>query len=194
MTPKLILASTSKYRKALLEQLNVPFQAIAPLVDEEVLKKQSSVSLPDLPLFLAKKKAESLVSLYPNSVIVGSDQMGLLDHTPLNKAGSRQKAIEQLSLLSGKSHTLVTAVSVYAQGKWHHHVDTTTLTMRHLTKEQITHYVDLENPIDCSGSYKIEALGIALFEKIETKDHTAIVGLPLIALCRILETVGLPVL
>lgn len=193
MTAPLILASTSKYRKQLLEQLNVPFTAMAPLVDEDLLKRQSSVSLADLPLFLARKKAESLVAQHPNSVIIGSDQMGLMGNIPLNKAGSREKAIRQLTQLAGRSHQLITAMSVFARGQWLHHVDTTTLHMRSLTAEQITRYVDLENPIDCSGSYKIESLGISLFEKIETQDHTAIVGLPLIALCRTLNAVGIPI-
>lgn len=177
-----------------MEQINLSFTAVAPLVDEDILKKQSSVSIADLPLFLAQKKVESLVPTFPNNIIIGSDQMGLLGTTPLNKAGSKDKAIAQLEMLQGKSHTLLTAMSVYANGVWHNHVDTTVLHMRQLTRAQITRYVDLENPIDCSGSYKIEALGISLFEKIETSDHTAIVGLPLIALCRILETAGHPVL
>lgn len=193
MNSKVILASTSKYRKKLLEQLNVPFTAVAPLVDEAVLKKQSSVSLPDLPLFLAQKKAESLIASFPQSIIIGSDQMGLLDNKPLEKPGTRDKAIAQLLTMQGRSHTLLTAMSIYARGQWHHNVDTTTLHMRALTQEQVTHYVDLENPIDCAGSYKIEALGISLFEKIETSDHTAIVGLPLMALCKILTDLGIPI-
>lgn len=199
--PKLILASTSKYRKQLLEQLNVDFLAVAPLAAEEALKKSSPVSLRDLPLYLAQKKAESLIAQYPQAIIIGSDQMGVVDGVSsgsagliaLNKAGTRQKAIEQLTSIAGRSHELITAMSVYAQGQWHHHVDTTTLRMRPLSKEQITRYVDLENPIDCAGSYKMESLGISLFEAVQTKDHTAIVGLPLIALCRILNSLGIAI-
>lgn len=194
MPQKLILASTSPYRKKLLEQLNVPFLAVAPIADEDALKKTSSVSLPDLPLFLAQKKAESLISLYPQSIIIGSDQMGLLDARALNKAGTKDKAITQLLSLQGRTHTLLTAMSVYSAGKWYHHVETTKLTMRSLTREQIVRYVDLENPVDCAGSYKIEALGVSLFENIESKDPSAIVGLPLMALTRILESAGISVL
>lgn len=194
MSSKIILASTSKYRKQLMEQLNVPFTAVAPLADEEALKKQSSVSLADLPLFLAQKKAESLIALYPNGIIIGSDQMGLLGSTALNKAGTKDKAIQQLMSLQGRTHTLLTAMSVYTQGQWHHHVDTTKLTMRALTREQIVRYVDLENPVDCAGSYKIEALGVSLFEKVESNDPSSIVGLPLMALTHILEKIGSPVL
>jgi septum formation protein len=194
MPQKIILASTSPYRKKLLEQLNISFTAVAPLVDEETLKKTSSVSLSDLPLFLAQKKAESLIALYPHSIIIGSDQMGLLDSHSLNKAGTRDKAITQLLSLQGRTHTLLTALSVYSSGQWFHHVDTTKLTMRPLTREQIVRYVDLENPIDCAGSYKIEALGVSLFENIESRDPSAIVGLPLMALTRILDSVRAPVL
>lgn len=194
MPTKVILASTSKYRKKLMEQLHVPFTAVAPLADEDALKKQSAVSLPDLPLFLAQKKAESLIPLYPNSIIIGSDQMGLIGTTALNKAGTKEKAIQQLMSLQGRTHTLLTAMSVHANGQWFHHVDTTKLTMRALTREQIVRYVDLENPIDCAGSYKIEALGVSLFEKVESTDPSSIVGLPLMALTDILAKSGAPIL
>lgn len=190
-THKIILASTSPYRKKLLIQLNIPFTVLPPAVDEEELKKNSSVSLPDLPLFLAKKKAESLCSLYPQNIIIGCDQLGMIHTTAIHKSGSRARAIEQLKSLQGQTHSLITAFSVHSMGHWYHHVDTTHLHMRQLTDEQIIRYVDLENPIDCAGSYKIEGLGIALFEKIETQDPTAIVGLPLMALSRILEKIGL---
>lgn len=193
MPQQLILASTSPYRKQLLEQLNIPFKAVPPAVDEDLLKKKSPVSLVDLPLFLAQKKAESLAGLYPGSVIIGSDQMGLIGTQALGKAGTKDKAIAQLNLLSGKSHHLITAISVYSKGQWYNHVDTTMLHMRPLSTAEIRRYVDLENPVDCSGSYKIEKMGISLFDRIETPDHTAIVGLPLIALCRILNQLGFQV-
>ena len=191
---KIILASTSPYRKQLLQQLNLQFTTVKPLADEESLKKTAKVSLLDLPLFLAQKKAESLITQYPQDLIIGSDQMGLLNNTPLNKTGTKDKAIQQLKTLQGKTHTLLTALAVYAQGKWHHHVDTTTLTMRSLTDEQIKNYVDLENPIDCAGSYKIEGLGVSLFEHVKTKDPSAIVGLPLMALTLILEKLSIKVI
>lgn len=191
MKPKIILASTSPYRKKLLEQLHVPFLAVKPLADEEALKATSSVSPADLPLFLAQKKAESLISLYPKHVIIGSDQMGFLANKSLNKPGTKDKAIEQLLSMEGRSHTLITAMSLYHSGQWYHHVDTTVLHMKKLSKKQISHYVDLDNPIDCAGSYKMESLGVALFEKIETQDSTAIVGLPLLGLCTLLDRIGL---
>jgi septum formation protein len=191
---KIILASTSPYRKKLLQQINLSFNCESPTVDEELLKKTNSVSLKDLPLFLAEKKAENIAINNPGAVVIGSDQMGFLGKTPLNKAGSRDKAIEQLLHLQGKSHILLTAVAVFYKGKKYSHVDSTTLHMRAWSKQQLTHYVDLENPVDCAGSYKFESLGVSLFEKIECADPTAIVGLPLMALCRILESLGVAVL
>lgn len=191
---KIILASTSPYRKQLLQQLNVQFITVSPLADEDALKKTAQVSIHDLPLFLAQKKAESLITQFPQDLIIGCDQMGLLGNTPLNKAGTKDKAISQLKSLQGKTHTLLTAMAIYAKGTWHHHVDTTSLTMRPLTDEQIKNYVDLENPIDCAGSYKIEGLGISLFAEVKTKDPSAIVGLPLMALTLILEKLAIKVI
>ena len=189
--PKLILASTSKYRQQQLKQINVAFQAVAPLIDEEALKKTAPVSKTDLPLFLAQKKAESLIAQFPQSTIIGSDQMGFLGSKPLGKAGTKEKAIQQLLDLQGKTHQLHTAVAVYSQGQWLQHVDITELTMKPLTEKQIRHYVDLENPIDCAGSYKFEALGITLFEHVQTKDPSSITGLPLMTVALFLNRLGL---
>ena len=189
MNPHLVLASTSPYRKKLMEQLHIPFVTAKPLADEEKLKLASQVSLTDLPLFLAQKKAESLIAQYPQHVIIGSDQMGVLAGEPLNKPGTKDKAIEQLLKMESKTHTLITAMSVYDRGQWYHHVDTTHLHMKPLSREQIVRYVDLDNPVDCAGSYKMESLGVALFKKIETQDHTAIVGLPLMGLVAILDRI-----
>lgn len=191
---KIILASTSIYRKQLLQQLNLNFSAVAPTVDEEDLKKTAQVSVPDLPLFLAKKKAESLVSNYPQDLIIGCDQMGLLGKLSLNKAGTKDNAIAQLKKLQGQTHQLLSAMAVYCKGQWAFHTDITELTMRPLSDEQIRNYVDLENPLDCAGSYKIEGLGVSLFEKVQTKDPSAIVGLPLMALTQILEKFSVKVI
>ncbi len=191
---KIILASTSPYRKKLLQQLNLAFTAQAPTVDEAVLKKTAQVSLPDLPLYLAQKKAESIAALFPQDLVIGSDQMGLFQQHPLDKPGTKDKAISQLQKLQGHTHQLLTALCVIHNGKIHSHVDVTELTMRTLSSSQIKNYVDLENPVDCAGSYKIEGLGVALFEKVQTKDPSAIVGLPLMALTKILESLQVQVL
>ena len=190
---KVILASTSIYRQKQLKQLNLTFQAVAPMMDEAQVKKQAAVSPTDLPLYLAKKKAESLASLYPQDVIIGSDQMGFLGALALEKPGTQEKAIQQLLKMQGHTHQLHTAVAIYCGGQWLHRVDITELTMRPLNEAQIRNYVDLENPIDCAGSYKFEGLGISLFEKVSTKDPTSIIGLPLISVVSFLTQLGIPV-
>ncbi len=191
---RIILASTSPYRKKLLQQLNIPFVTEKPQVDESLLKKTAQVSLPDLPLFLAQKKAESIALQFPSDLVIGSDQMGLFNNQSLDKPGTKDKAIFQLKKMQGQTHQLLTAVTVTAQGQSFHHVDITELTMRSLSDMQIKNYVDLENPIDCAGSYKIEGLGISLFEKVQTKDPSAIIGMPLMALTQILEKLNIKVL
>jgi septum formation protein len=191
---KVILASTSPYRKQLLNQLNLSFSAVAPLADEEQLKKKAPVSVPDLPLFLAQKKAESLAAQYPEDLIIGCDQMGFLHGQPLNKPGTKDKAFLQLKKLQGQTHQLLTALAVLHKGVWDLHTDVTELSMRSLSDEQIRRYVDLENPIDCAGSYKIEGLGVSLFEKVSTQDPSAIIGLPLMALTRILNKYSISVI
>jgi septum formation protein len=191
---RIILASTSPYRRKLLQQLNLTFSVESPAVDEAVLKKTAQVSLPDLPLYLARKKAESVAALFPNDIVIGSDQMGLFDHKSLDKPGTKDKAVLQLKKLQGSTHQLLTALCVIHRGKLFQHLDITELTMRPLNDAQIKNYVDLENPVDCAGSYKFEGLGIALFEKVQTKDPSAIVGLPLMALTQILESIQVQVL
>lgn len=170
-----------------MEQLDIPFVQKNPTVDEEELRKKARVSIPDLPLYLARQKAESLVGKSLKDITIGCDQMGLLKGQPLNKPGSKDKAVEQLKKMQGKTHQLITSIAVHCGGKWEFHTDVTHLKMKSLTEAQIKKYIDLENPIHCAGSYKIESLGLALFEDIETKDHTAIIGLPMMALCRILS-------
>jgi septum formation protein len=185
---KIILASTSPYRRQLMEQLNIPFTQKSPTVDEEELKKKSPVSIPDLPLYLARQKAESLlVGKSQKDITIGCDQMGLLRGMPLDKPGSKDKAIDQLKKMQGKTHQLITSLAIHCGGKWEFHTDVTQMRMKPLSEEQIKKYVDLDNPIKSAGSYKIESLGLALFEDIETKDYTAIIGLPMLALCRILS-------
>ncbi len=190
--PALILGSTSRYRRALLERLGVPFTAIAPACDEEALKR------PDLPPeslaeLLAEAKAASLVPAHPAAVIIGSDQICAVGDEILHKPGSDERAVDQLRRLQGREHRLITAL-VVAQGsrRWRH-TDITTLAMRPLTEAELTRYVAADHPVDCAGAYKLEQRGIALFERIASADHSAITGLPLIALCGILRAAGIPV-
>jgi septum formation protein len=189
-----LLASSSVYRRSLMDQLQIPYRHASPSVDESLLKKSAPVSLPDLPLYLAEQKARSLIEQNREGITIGSDQMAVLDGQMLDKPGTRERAIEQLLLLQGKTHQLVTAVAVHKKGQWERANIITELRMKTLTRSQIESYVDKENPMDCAGSYKIERLGIVLFEDIKTSDPSAIVGLPLIALSKILEKLGLPLL
>jgi septum formation protein len=188
----LVLASTSRYRRELLGRLGVPFRWRAPLVDEETLKSPS-LKPTELAEGLARAKAFSIAYEEPEAVVLGGDQLVTIDGVVLGKPGSTERAIEQLQALSGRSHELITSIAVVRAGDAVVHTDVTSLTMRHLSRAEIERYVSADVPIDCSGSYKIEARGIVLFERIESADHSAISGLPLIALTTILRGFGFAV-
>lgn len=188
----LVLASTSPYRRALLERLGVPFRAIAPAVDEDEFKARGLSPLA-LAETLARAKAESVGLGLPESIVIGSDQVAAIDGRALGKPGSVEAAEAQLEALAGRTHELVTAVAVRNRGSTISHTDITTLVMRPLSVEEISRYVTADRPLDCAGSYKLESRGITLFEKIVSDDHTAIVGLPLIALTTILRSLGMEI-
>jgi septum formation protein len=188
-TVNLVLASTSSYRRALLERLGIAFRAIDPGVDEAAYKTRG---LPprELAEALARAKAEAVDV---DGIVIGSDQVATIDGAILGKPGTVASGIAQLELLNGREHHLITALAVRHRGGTIVHTDVTTLAMRCLSAEAIARYVEADRPLDCAGSYKIEARGIALFERIDTADATAIVGLPLIALTTILRSLGLEV-
>lgn len=184
---KLILASTSPYRRALLERLGIPFTTQAPKFDEEKAKTHKRTPL-ELAQFLALEKAKSLAS--PHCVVIGSDQLVSFESEILGKPGSIEKAKAQLSRLQGKSHELITAVAIVADGKTVEFFDRTSITLRKLSAEEIANYVNADQPIDCAGSYKFEKRGISLIEKLQCADPTAIEGLPLIQLITHLRQLG----
>lgn len=186
---QLILASTSSYRRGLLARLGIAFEAISPAVDEESLK-DPALDAQALAEKLAAAKARSLVDRFPAATIIGSDQTCACEGRILNKPGDFDGACEQLALLAGKMHQLFTAVCVVHQGREHRFTDVTSLRMRLLATDEIERYLRADEPYDCVGSYKLEERGIALFDAIESHDHTAIVGLPLIALAKVLRTCG----
>ena len=190
--PSLILASTSPYRRALLERLGIPFTSLAPPVDEDALK-DPALAPQALAEMLAEAKARSLTAQHPGAVILGGDQTCACAGTILHKPGSRAAAIEQLAQLAGKTHALITAVCLVRGDQVARHTDITHLTMRPLDRGEIERYVDADQPWDCVGSYKLEQRGIALFEAIDARDHTAITGLPLIAVARLLRQFGFAV-
>jgi septum formation protein len=189
---KLVLASTSRYRRELLARLGVPFEARAPLCDEEALKVPG-LAPEALAARLALAKAESLREAEPGAAIIGSDQIAAIDGAILGKPGSAARAEEQLVRLAGRTHALVTAMAVVHPGGVLTHLDVTRLTMRPLGAEALARYVAADAPLDCAGSYRLEALGVALFSRIDSADHTAIVGLPLMALTEILASLGFPI-
>jgi len=170
-------------------RLGMPFDCQSPGIDERKFKVDG-IGPVELARTLATEKALKIVITHPLATIVGSDQVVDVDGRILGKPETFETAVEQLSLLQGRSHRLVTAVCVWHEGLIHTHVDLTELTMRPLQAEAIARYLAADQPLDCAGSYKLEARGITLFERIESDDHTAIIGLPLIALTTILKRCG----
>lgn len=189
----IILASSSKYRAQLLEQLALPFRQLAPQLDEEKLKVQLELEHPNNPkqiaIALAEAKARSIHQ--PNSVVIGGDQLVNLNGKILGKPGTHLQAINQLTSMQNHTHELITAICLTYQNQTFHLCDITKLTMRKLTTEQIEKYLLQDTPYDCAGSYKLEKHGIALFEKIESQDFSAIQGIPLIALMNLLDNLGI---
>ena len=185
----LVLASTSPYRRALLARLGVPFRCLAPRFEE------SSVSIigkdpGEAAELLARGKAESIAAAEPAATVIGCDQLVSFEGRILGKPGTMERAIEQLETMAGRSHDLITALIVIQGNESVCHVDSTRLWMRPLTRPELKRYAAHDQPVDCAGSYKLEERGIVLFEKIETQDHTAIIGLPLIALVGFLRQFG----
>jgi septum formation protein len=186
----LVLASTSKYRRELVGRLGVPCTAVAPSCDEEALKDER-LAPAELALHLARAKARSVAGQWPAAHVLGSDQLVEIDGQILGKPGSAERALEMLTLLSGRAHRLITAlVLLCPDGQVVEHVDTHVLHMRALTRDELARYVAADQPLDCAGSYKIEARGIALVERIDGADFTAIMGLPLVALTSALRAQG----
>lgn len=190
--PRLILASTSPYRKAQLDRLKIPFEAIAPKVDEDAFKEKEHRPR-ELALTLAIEKAEAVARAHPEAVVIGGDQLVSFEGEILGKPGTPEKAARQLLRLRGRRHDLITAIAICHRGNRQTHVDETRLWMRAFDRETAERYVRSDEPSDCAGAYKIESLGIALFDRIESEDHTAITGLPLLAITRMLNASGIPV-
>jgi septum formation protein len=190
----LILASTSPYRRALLERLGLPFRCRAPGVDEDALKGQG-LTPRELADRLALAKADAVARLEPNpaSIVIGSDQLVAFEGRVLGKPGSVERAVEQLHSLSGREHELITAMAVIQGSRVIQHTDVARLRVRPLSRPEIERYVLADQPIDCAGSYKLEARGIALFDQIISADHSAITGLPLMALTTILRDLGVAI-
>jgi septum formation protein len=191
VVPALILASGSPYRRELLARLALPFEALASQVSEAHLPGESAA---DRALRLSLEKARAVARLRPGAVIVASDQVAAAGDEVLDKPGDAARARAQLRSLSGRSARFYTACAVLGGDGVHlAHVDTTTVLFRTLAAEEIERYVTREQPYDCAGGFKAEALGISLFECIESQDPTALIGLPLIWLAGVLRGAGFPV-
>lgn len=189
-TPRLILASSSVYRRQLMDRLGLDYEVDKPEVDEEQLKSQIDDPT-QLAEALAELKAKTVFQRHPNAIVIGSDQVGHFKGQILGKPGTTEKNQQQLQKMTGQTHDLITSVCVLAPNFKTIFTDTTRLTMRNLTPHQIAKYVEADNPLDCAGGYKLELGGIALFQSIESKDFTAIQGLPLIELIDVLKGFGL---
>lgn len=190
---RLILASASPYRKALLERLHIGFEGIASEVDEDQYKEDIKDAV-ELTKALAKAKARSVYRTHQDAYVIGGDQVSLFNHEILGKPHIEENAIKQLLKLQGNSHELVTATCLLGpNGHEKTWVERIKLTMRPMSESEIKRYVEKERPLDCAGSYKIEGLGISLFEKIEGHDQTAIIGMPLMSLASRLREVGFQV-
>lgn len=183
----LVLASTSPYRRALLERLRLPFTTASPKVDELPRPSESPRALAQR---LAIAKADAVARLHPAAWVVGADQVAECDDDILGKPGTAERARMQLAVCSGRVVTFHTAVRLMRGTDAYTHVDATRVKFRVLTSEEIERYVELDNPLDCAGSFRSEGLGIVLFERIETDDPTALIGLPLLWLAGALRKAG----
>ena len=180
--PKFILASTSKYRAQILKDFGLEFVQMSPKVNEDDLKiKYKNLTPLELCKSLAQEKAKSLATEYPDCIVIGSDQLGEFNGRILGKPGSIEKNVEQLLLLNGKTHDLITSLCVCYKNRIEIATVVARLTLRQLSEKQIRAYVSHDMAIDCAGGYKIEQQGIALMQSIETNDFTSIKGLPLLA-------------
>jgi len=190
---KLILASTSPYRKALLERLQVDFLCDSPEIDESPLAGES---VQDMVVRLAKLKAEAVAGKYPDALIIGSDQSAVLEGEILTKSGNFENAVKQLQKASGKRIVFQTGLCLLNTRAGHSQAACVpyTVVFKPLTQDMIEHYLKKEQPYNCAGSFKSEGLGIALFEKFEGEDPNALIGLPLIRLIEMLENEGFGVL
>ena len=188
----LVLGSTSRYRRELLQRLQLPFTVTAPEVDET---PQPGEAPRALALRLALAKAHAVAAQHPEAVVIGSDQVADLAGHALGKPGTHERAVAQLRLMSGQTVVFQTALAVVCQATGFEQVDLAPVEVRFrtLSDDEIERYLHAEQPYDCAGSAKSEGLGISLLDAIDNDDPTALIGLPLIRTCRLLRAAGLPI-
>jgi len=186
----LVLGSTSRYRRELLERLRQPFEVLAPEVDETPLPGEAPAALAQR---LALAKARAVAAQRPDAIVIGSDQVADLNGEPLGKPGNHERAVAQLRRMSGQTVLFQTALAVVCQqtGFEASELAVVKVVFRQLDDATIERYLRAEEPYDCAGSAKSEGLGIALLERIDNDDPTALIGLPLIHTARLLRQAGL---
>ncbi len=190
MNKTLILASSSPYRKALLQKLQIPFESIAPDIDESPRANETPQALVER---LAIAKARAIAQSHPHSLVIGSDQVAMINGDIVSKPGDHATAVAQLRAASGRHLTLYTGLALIDSdsGRCQHEVVPFSVQVRPLSENQIENYLRKEKPYDCAGSVKSEALGIALLERFEGDDPNTLIGLPLIRLIDMLAREGL---
>jgi septum formation protein len=191
--PLIILSSTSSARKSVLERLLLPFQTFAPEIDETPLPNEKPE---DLVLRLAELKAHAAQITYPNALVIGSDQVAIVNDTILGKPGTYERAVKQLQRVSGQTVNFLTGLCLLNTKTQQIQIDSIPfgIQFRTLTLSQIEQYLHQEKPYNCAGSFRSEGLGIVLIEKIIAEDPTAIMGLPLIRLIQMFEKQGVNVI
>jgi septum formation protein len=190
VAPSLILGSTSRYRRDLLARLRLPFDVVAPQVDEAPHAGEAAAAL---SMRLALEKAREVAARHPHAVVIGADQVAELDGAPIGKPGSHARAVQQLRLLSGRTVVFHTALAVVRADAAFEQalLAPVRVRFRALADAEIEHYLRADEPYDCAGSARSESLGVALLEAIDSDDPTALVGLPLIRTCALLRAAGI---
>ncbi len=190
---QLVLASTSPFRRELLNRLEISFKTANPQIDESALPGESPE---ELALRLSEAKARAVVPLFPDALIIGSDQVAILDGQVYGKPGTHENAIKQLQTMRGRTVNFFTGLCLLdaKTGEAHVRGIPTLVTFRNLSDEEIENYLRREQPYNCAGAAKSEGLGIAIIARMQGDDPNALVGLPLIALCDLFREVGFPVL
>ena len=189
---EIILASSSSSRRKELDRLNFEFSVIPPEVDEDSIKNTETDHL-QISRKLALLKARNVSLLHPEAIVIGGDTVASFNRKLLSKPITMEKSFEQLRMLAGQEHSLFTSLVIIAKGEEYIHSVTAIMKMRDLSDEQIHRYVEIDKPLHSCGSYKLDALGISLFESIDCEDYTAIIGIPLIWTAGILTQIGVSV-
>ncbi len=188
---KILLGTTSKYKKALFNKLGLSYESASPQFDElSFLRENSELPPRKYSEVLAQEKAKSLALQYKDFLIIAADQVCLMEEMVFHKSKNFEGALETLKELNGKTHQLFTSYHIIYKDQQLTHTNITNLTMHELDQSEIKRYIELDLPYDCAGSYKLESYGSTLFRTIETEDHHAIIGLPILKLANDLRKLG----